>query len=450
MLHVYNTLNRKKEKFIPYNKNNVSMYVCGVTVYDLCHVGHARAYVVFDVIRKYLEYTGYTVNYIQNFTDVDDKIINRAKDKELDPLQLAKSMITAYHQDMDSLNIKRASCYPTVSGHIDEIIDFIKGLVDNDHAYVAAGDVYFEIDKFLEYGKLSKRNIDEMKIRARVEVNNLKRSPLDFALWKSAKKREIYWNSPWGNGRPAWHIECSAMSKKYLGEFFDIHGGGQDLIFPHHENEIAQSEALNYKPMAKYWIHNGFVRVNKEKMSKSLGNFFTLRDVLKLYDPMVIRLFFLQTHYRMPINYSDKVLQENKTALARLNDIFSKKNKYIDNKKIDDNLLLNLEDQFKESMDDDFNTPRALAVIFQLVKIINKSKNKSAFNLFKKLCLILGIIYLEDGSAQVPDEIKQLAKQRWQAKNNKDWLQADGLRDELKAKGYIVKDSKGQYEIQSI
>ena len=367
MLIIYNTLNKKKEKFTSIISKKVGMYVCGVTVYDLCHIGHARAYVSFDIIRRYLKYIGYEVKYIQNFTDVDDKIINRAKERGISPLELAKQMIDEYFIDMDKMNIQRADNYPKVTEHIQQIIDFIKALEEKNKAYEVNGDVYFSIKSFDEYGKLSARNTDDMLSGARVEINCQKESPLDFALWKKGLPGEISWDSPWGKGRPGWHIECSAMSREYLGETFDIHGGGQDLIFPHHENEIAQSEALTGKTMSNYWVHNGFVKVDKEKMSKSLDNFFTLRDVIKEHDPMVLRLFFLMTHYRAPINYSTDELVETKKAYEKIRQaILSNKNMGL---ALESGYLQIIRKEFREAMNDDFNTAKALAIIFGAIKL---------------------------------------------------------------------------------
>ncbi|MDD5259505.1 MAG: cysteine--tRNA ligase, partial [bacterium] len=317
-LFLYNTLTQQKEEFKPLKNKVVNMYVCGVTPYDEVHLGHARCYVAFDVIRRYLEYKGYTVNYIQNFTDIDDKIIKRAQEKNVQPLELAQKNIDAYFQDINALNIKPALKYPRVTEHIPDIIKIVENLVNSRHAYVVDGDVYFRVASFPGYGKLSKRELDQLKSGARVEIDERKESPLDFALWKKEKPGEPSWTSPWGNGRPGWHIECSAMS---LGELkidtLDIHGGGQDLIFPHHENEIAQSEAVTGKPFAKYWLHNGFVTINKEKMSKSLGNFFTLKEIYKKYEPQVVRLFLISQHYRSPIDFSENKLEEMSRAQER-------------------------------------------------------------------------------------------------------------------------------------
>lgn len=444
MIKLYNTLTRKKEDFIPIHKGEVKMYVCGVTVYDLCHIGHARAYVVFDVVRRAFEYLGYKVLYVQNFTDVDDKILNRAKERNIEPITLSQKMIEEYFTDMDSLNIKRADNYPKVTEHIPHIINFIKELVDKGIAYESEGDVYFDISKFKEYGEFSCRNPEEMHAGSRVEINTSKHNPLDFVLWKGDDKSSLTWESPWAKGRPGWHIECSAMSKEYLGDTFDIHGGGQDLIFPHHQNEIAQTEALTGKKMANYWMHNGFVRIDNEKMSKSLNNFFTVREVLKKYSPMDLRLFFLMTQYRMPINYSDKELEQAKTAGDRIRSVLALTDLAVTN--VD---LSEYKNEFISALEDDFNTARALAVIFNLLKEINKTHSKDAHALLMEILSVLGLDKYSEvkQTSTVPFEISTLAEKRWVAKQNKEWAESDRLRIELSELGYIVKDSKDGYEL---
>ncbi len=444
MIKIYNTLTRKKADFIPINEKEVKMYVCGVTVYDLCHIGHARAYVVFDIVRRAFEYLGYKVTYIQNFTDVDDKILNRAKEQGIEPLELSKKMIAEYFTDMDMLNIKRADNYPKVTEHIPQIIKFVQELESKGIAYESEGDVYFDISKFSEYGEFSCRNPEEMQAGARVEINTSKKNPLDFVLWKGDDKSNLTWNSPWSEGRPGWHIECSVMSREYLGDTFDIHGGGQDLIFPHHQNEIAQTEALTGKKMANYWMHNGFVRIDNEKMSKSLNNFFTVREVLKKYSPMDLRLFFLMTQYRMPINYSDKELEQAKTAGDRIRSVLALKDLQITNVN-----LTEYKDEFISSLEDDFNTARALAVIFNLLKELNKTHSKETLELLLEFLTVLGLDKYSEvkQEATVPVQIKELADKRWQAKQNKDWAESDRLRLQLSDLGYIVKDSKDSYEL---
>ncbi|OGI11052.1 MAG: cysteine--tRNA ligase [Candidatus Margulisbacteria bacterium GWF2_35_9] len=443
-MQVYNNLIHKKTEFKSLKKDTVNMYVCGVTVYDLCHIGHARAYVSFDIIRRYLEYRGYKVKYIQNFTDVDDKIINRAIENKEDPLDLSTRMIDEYFLDMDAINIKRADIYPKVTTHIPEIISFIEKLIKKGLAYSVDGDVYYDVRKFKDYGKLSNRKLADMQAGARVDINDKKVYPLDFALWKAEKENELSWDSPWGKGRPGWHIECSAMSMKYLGATFDIHGGGHDLIFPHHENEIAQTEGLTDKPMANYWVHNGFVRINDEKMSKSLDNFFTIREVLKQVDPMALRLFFLMTHYRMPINYSDTDIIETSKALSRISHSLT-----LNDLKDDAVDVETYRQEFVSAMDDDFNTARALAVVFDLVKQLNKTLNINYQILLKELLSVLGI-KIEQKEESIPKEIIALAEKRQQARIDKNWAKSDEYRDQISAAGFAVKDSKDSFEIIKI
>ncbi len=381
MLKVYNTMTRKKEEFKPLEPGVVRMYVCGPTTYDFCHIGHARSYVAFDVIRRYLEYTGYSVIYVENFTDVDDKIINRANEIGEDPLKLSKRFIDEALKDFDALGIKRATVHPKVSQHISEIINFIKVLMDKGYAYESNGNVYYDVSKFSNYGKLSNLNPDEMK-GSEQDMDLGKKDPRDFALWKKSKPGEPRWESPWGEGRPGWHIECSVMSMKYLGETFDIHGGGRDLIFPHHENEIAQSEAYSGKKFVNYWMHNGFVTINKEKMSKSLGNFFTIREILKKYDPETLRLFLLSTHYRGEIDFSEDSVKESQEKLSRLYNLLERVRTLMiksdelgreSDEEIDMmNKIVEYKKKFIAYMDDDFNTAGAIATMFEMSKDINK------------------------------------------------------------------------------
>ena len=386
-LKIYNTLTRTKEIFQPLTPNKVKMYVCGITPYDSCHIGHARCYVAFDVIRRYLKYSGYDVAYVQNFTDIDDKIIDRARTTDVSHGKLSKKYMDEYFDCMDALGIQRADVYPLVTEHIPEIIAIVQGLIDKGYAYVLDGSVYFEVSRFAEYGKLSGRRVEDLLAGARVEVDECKRHPADFALWKNAKPGEPSWDSPWGNGRPGWHIECSAMAIKHLGETIDIHGGGQDLIFPHHENEIAQSEGWTGKPFARYWIHNGFVTVNKEKMSKSLNNFFVLKEAIAQYHPQVVRLFLLTTHYRSPIDFSSDKLEMTRASLERIynltdklkemgcfdpTDTFAEQTHYHPEADKCVEEILETEDRFKAAMDDDFNFPEALAAIHELITATNK------------------------------------------------------------------------------
>jgi cysteinyl-tRNA synthetase len=435
MLQVYNTLSRTKEPFKPHEPNKVKMYVCGVTVYDYCHLGHARAYIVFDMIRRYLEYRKYAVTYIQNFTDIDDKIIRRANETKTSYLDVTEKFIAEYYQDFDALGIKRADMYPKATEHIGEIIAVIEALIAKGKAYAVQGDVYYDVSTFPEYGKLSGRKLDDNEAGARVAVDDIKKNPLDFALWKSAKPDEPSWDSPWGKGRPGWHIECSAMSMKHLGETFDIHGGGQDLVFPHHENEIAQSEGATGKPYVKYWLHNGFVNIDNAKMSKSLGNFFTIRDILKKYDPEVLRFFVLTTHYRSPINFSEEQLIEAKKGLEKL---------YVaiyENKEEKNDSLQNYADEFVKYMDDDFNSAGAIGVLFTLATHANREKSSAAAALLKQLGGVLGLLQAEKKTESLDAEIETLIEQRIQAKKNKDFATADKIRNDLLERGIALKDT---------
>ena len=451
MLQVYNDLNNKKEEFVPIKPNKVTMYVCGMTVYDYCHLGHARVMVVFDVVYRYLKSKGYDVTYVRNITDIDDKIINRANENGEHFSTLTERFIEAMHEDAQALGVLKPDDEPKATEHIDEILEMIEQLIAKDHAYVADnGDVYYSVASFDGYGKLSGKSIEDLRAGARVEPGDAKRDPLDFALWKSAKQGEPAWDSPWGNGRPGWHIECSAMSTKALGDTFDIHGGGADLTFPHHENEIAQSEAATGHPFVNYWLHNGFVRINDEKMSKSLGNFFTVREILSRYRPEEVRYFILTSQYRSPLNYDDEHLDNARAALTRfytaLRDL--PETAAIENAEY--------QQRFEEAMDDDFNTPIALSVLFDMVREINTLK-KTDINaaaglgaLLIKLANVLGILQDDPekflrghGSSEglSDEEIEALVQQRIDAKKNKDWATADKIRDELKEQGIVVEDS---------
>jgi len=461
MLKIYNNLTRKKEVFEPIDPPKVAMYVCGITPYDETHLGHARAYVTFDIIKRYIEYSGYSVVHVQNITDIDDKIIQKSKIKNQNFSEIAKQYTSSYFEVMDKLNVKRADIYPKATEHIADMIRWIGGLVDREYAYILDDGVYFEVAKFRNYGKLSRHKTEEQQAGARVEVDKRKKNPLDFALWKFAKEGEPSWDSPWGAGRPGWHIECSVMSTKYLGEQFDIHGGGLDLQFPHHENEIAQTEALTGKvPWVKYWIHNGFVTINQQKMSKSLGNFFTLREIYEKFDPMVVRLFLLSTHYRSPLNFSDAQLMEAKEAYGRLAStvenldfLISKvpeAEAEVEVLETDDELA-KLKDKFLMAMDDDFNTAGALGVIFELVRFINehvkeekidKDSLKDDKRMLLDLCEVLGLKII---AAPIPlepvSEIDKLVAERENARKNKDFKRADEIRGELGARGIILEDT---------
>ncbi len=379
-LKIYNTLTQNKQEFKPIKENHVGMYVCGVTVYDLCHIGHARSAIVFDTIYRYLKTKGYDVTFVKNFTDIDDKIINRAHKEGLTTSEVSEKYIEEYYKDMDRLGLKKPTHEPRATVHIQDIVNFIKGLIDRGYAYESNGDVYFSVRKFGGYGKLSGKNIEDLEAGARVEVGEAKHDPLDFALWKKSKSGEPFWESPWGQGRPGWHIECSAMSTHYLGENFDIHGGGMDLIFPHHENEIAQSEGLTSRHFVNYWIHNGFVQINREKMSKSLGNFFTIREILDKYEPQALRLFVLMHHYRNPIDFSDQSLKDAEKALYRgyaslrlIQSLPAQGKPLLASEKLDSftEKLPGSYDGFYGAMDDDFNTAGALSSLFDVMRLIN-------------------------------------------------------------------------------
>lgn len=451
MLEIYNTLKRKKEEFIPLKKNHIDMYVCGVTVYDYCHIGHARTFVNFDMIVRYLRFRGYEVKYVRNITDIDDKIIKRANEKAISAKDLAETFITKMHEDFDKLNILKPDVEPRATDNIDGIINIVKKLIDSGHAYVADnGDVMFSIDSFKNYGKLSGQNLDELNAGARIEVEKSKKNPFDFVLWKMSKPNEPAFDSPWGLGRPGWHIECSAMNYKYLGERFDIHGGGADLIFPHHENEIAQSCCAFNTNYVNYWMHSGMVMINNEKMSKSLNNFFTIRDVLEHYDAEVIRFFLLSAQYRSPLNYTQENLENAKQALARLYTA-------IRDVKLDDALILDdegveYEQKFIDIMDDDFNTPGAFAVLFDLAKQINKESGIKAQKLvlrLKKIASVLGLLYQEPNAflqgsnysdTEEESKIKSLIDIRNEARARKDYATADKARNELTAMGVVLED----------
>lgn len=455
-MKIYNTLTRKKEEFVPLHDNIVNMYVCGPTVYNFIHIGNARAFIVFDTVRRYLEYKGYKVNYVQNFTDIDDKLIKRSHEENTTVKELADRYIEEYFKDADSLGIKRATVHPRATENIDDIIDFVKKLVDKGFAYEKGGDVYFDTTKFKGYGKLSHKNIDELKAGARIEVNEDKKNPTDFVLWKAAKEGEPYWDSPWGKGRPGWHIECSTMSTKYLGKTLDIHAGGPDLIFPHHENEIAQSEAANDAEFAKYWMHIGYLNINNEKMSKSKNNFFTVRDIVSKYDPEVLRFFMLTSHYRNPINYSPELLEQSKNGFLRLSNTVDNLKHLLNgacDRELSDEEKAYIEKyeeykrKFEEAMDDDFNTADAISVLFEMVRDINTNIDGNSpkklieyiLDVFLKLSSVLGISYKKHDL--LDDEIKKLIEKREEARKAKNWVEADRIRDELKKQGIVLEDT---------
>lgn len=475
-MKIYSTLTGRKEEFVPLIPEKVKIYVCGVTVYDYCHIGHARSAIVFDAIVRYLRYKGFDIKYVRNFTDIDDKIINKAKQEGIPWDVVARKYTDEYYKDMDRLGVGRADVEPKATEHMKEIIDIVKGLIDRGYAYEVNGNVYFSVEKFSEYGKLSKRDKEEMIAGARVEVDERKKNPLDFALWKKSKEGEPYWDSPWGYGRPGWHIECTAMSTKHLGESFDIHGGGADLIFPHHENEIAQSEVYTGKPFARYWVHNGFITIDKEKMSKSLGNFFTIREILDKFDPEVVKFFLLSTHYRSPIEFSDKQLREAEssidryyTTVLRINDFLGKKHEVrkesSDAGKVFEDLIFSFREKFEEAMDDDFNTALALGHIFEIIREANRfldsnpsglkdrellSKTKeilsevgNVLNIFRRTPYewYLSLLTIRKIGLSEKDILEKI-KKRQDARQKKNWHSADAIRKELEEKGVILEDKK--------
>lgn len=454
-IQLYNTLTRKKERFEPLEPNKVKMYVCGPTVYNYIHIGNARPAIVFDTIRRYLEFRGYDVQYVSNFTDVDDKLIKAARELGEDVPTIAERFIAAYFEDIAALGCKRANVHPRVTENIDIIIEFIERLIEKGYAYEVDGDVYYKTRNFADYGKLSHQSIDELRAGARIEIGEKKQDPLDFALWKAAKEGEIAWDSPWGKGRPGWHIECSAMARKYLGDTIDIHAGGQDLTFPHHENEIAQSEALTGKTFAKYWLHNGYININNEKMSKSLGNFVLVHEIVKQIDPQVLRFFMLSVHYRHPINYSEELLESTKNGLERLKTAYTNLTHRLASSSNltdhDEQWLAKIEEcraAFIREMDDDFNTANAIAALFELAKQANVyllEKNtaetviRAFLQTFEQLLDVLGISFKED--LLLDEEIEALIHQRNEARKNRNFALADKIRDELKAKNIVLEDT---------
>jgi len=454
-LKLYNDLTNQKEIFTPLEAGKVRMYVCGMTVYDLCHLGHARVMVVFDVTYRYLKSKGYDVTYIRNITDIDDKIIKRANENAEPFLELTQRYIDEMHADADALGVLRPDLEPKATDYMDEIIDMIKRLIVNGHAYPADnGDVYYSVSSFDGYGKLSGKSLEDLRAGARVDLDENKRDPLDFVLWKSAKPNEPFWDSPWGDGRPGWHIECSAMSTKELGDSFDIHGGGADLSFPHHENEIAQSEGATGHSFVKYWMHNGFVRINDEKMSKSLGNFFTIREILEHYRAEEIRYFILTSQYRSPLNYDEEHLLNARAALTRFYTALKGLGVTQD---VDNDLIATWTKSFKEAMDDDFNTPVALASMFDLTREINRVRNddidkaSKLASILKGMGELLGILQddpetwlkgeAKDKDGLSDDDIETLIQERLQAKADKNWAEADRIRDQLKEQGVQLEDT---------
>ena len=476
-IRLYNTLSGKKEVLQPIEEGHVKLYVCGITSYDYCHIGHARSALAFDMIVRYLRYRGYKVTFVRNFTDIDDKIIARAEEQKTTSEELAGRFINEFYTDMNALGIVHPDIEPKATEHISEMIDLIGQLIAQGKAYPAGGDVYYVVDSFPQYGKLSKRNIEEMQAGARISVNEQKHHPMDFVLWKGSKPGEPTWDSPWGPGRPGWHIECSAMSRKYLGETFDIHGGGQDLIFPHHENEIAQSEGANHKPLANYWIHHGFVTIRDEKMSKSLGNFLTIRDILGHYHPEVLRFFIFSTHYRNPLDFSESAMQDATAGLERLYECVAAIDSLALAEARDDQAavitaderaqLAAVEGRFQQAMDNDFNTAQAQGVFFEAVKLLNRLRRKlgpipcradvlllqDSVATLKGLASIMGLLqvdarrYLAEKKARLAAQcdidvatIEGLIAERYRCRQNKDWARGDAIRDQLLAKNIELMD----------
>ena len=483
-LVVYNTLSRSKEDFVPLQGKKVNFYACGVTVYDMCHIGHARSAITFDIVFRYLKHKGYEVNYVRNFTDIDDKIIKRANENDQLWSDVAAEFINEFYTDMDSLGVQRPTSEPKATEYIDQIISMISTLVRKKFAYVRDGDVYYSVKSFKEYGKLSRKNLDDLEAGARVNINDQKKDPEDFALWKASKPGEPWWDSPWGKGRPGWHIECSAMSTDICGPTLDIHGGGKDLVFPHHENEIAQSEATTDQVFVKYWLHNGFVNINHEKMSKSLGNFFTIREIREKYSSEAIRQFLLGTHYRNPIDFADQYLQEAQHSVDRLYATWEAAEKALAGRQVGElppeaelvkgepkffKEMMRIEEAFFQAMDDDFNTAKAMGFQFELVKAVNSLAAgndmedwpqrlpllKKAFDLFITINDILGaMVQTPDQYRQTitqmslaksdidPARIEEMIAARNQARDDKNWAEADRIRDELAALKIVLKDSK--------
>jgi cysteinyl-tRNA synthetase len=450
-LRVHNTLTRKEEDFVPLVPGEVRMYVCGVTVYDLCHIGHARSAIVFDVIRRYLAFKGYRVTFVKNFTDVDDKIIRRAQADGVSAREVSERYIAEFYRDMDAIGVQRGDVEPKATDHIPQMIRLIEQLVTTGVAYVVEGDVYFEISKFPAYGRLSGKNLDELLAGARVEVDERKRDPRDFALWKAAKPGEPSWPSPWGDGRPGWHIECSAMAMEYLGSTFDVHGGGEDLVFPHHECEIAQSEAATSKTFARYWVHNGFVNLGAEKMSKSLGNTLLIRELVKRHDPDALRLWLLGTHYRHPVEFSEERLNEAGRALERFSRLFREAARYASPPGPVPDALRPFRLRFEAAMDDDFNTPQALGALFDLARALYEHVERTeeadaqqalvaGVDEVKRLGGALGL-FARSVVAGPSAEVDRLVSERSDARKRRDWRRSDELRDELQKLGWSVEDT---------
>ena len=456
-MQIYNSKNRRKEEFVPIHPGEVRIYACGPTVYDYFHIGNARPFIVFDVLRRYFEHRGYKVTFVQNFTDIDDKMIRRANKEGITVKELGDRFIKEYYQDAQALGVRPATVHPRATEHIPQIIALVQKLIDKGLAYEVNGDVYFDTSAFPAYGALSGQNLEDLEAGARVEVDNVKKHPADFAVWKAQKPGEPAWESPWGMGRPGWHIECSAMSMTYLGETFDIHCGGKDLLFPHHENEVAQSEGATGKPYVHYWMHNGFINVDNEKMSKSLGNFFTVRDILKEYDAEDVRMFMLSAQYRSPINFSREMIAQAHSSLTRIYTArdqmqfllqHAPERELNEEEKAFTARVQEYVNRFDSAMDDDLNTADAMGAVFELVKDANQTLTaesaaaaiRAALNALLELCDVLGLLMKKGGD--LPADIQALADARAQARKDKDWKKSDELRDQLKALGYTVEDTK--------
>ncbi|MBE7900836.1 cysteine--tRNA ligase [Paenibacillus polymyxa] len=456
-LQIYNTMTRSREPFVPLEPGKVKMYVCGPTVYDYIHIGNARPVIVFDVVRSYLEYLGYDVNYVVNFTDVDDKLIRKARELNMEVPAVAEKFIAAYHEDLTGLNVPAASINPRVTESMDLIIDFIKDLVDKGYAYENDGDVFYRTKMFKDYGQLSGQNLEELQFGIRINVDERKENAEDFVLWKAAKPGEIYWSSPWGDGRPGWHIECSAMARHYLGDTLDIHGGGQDLQFPHHECECAQSEVVTGKPLSRYWMHNGYIRIDNEKMSKSLGNGILVKDLRARHKPEALRYFMLSTHYRNPLNYNQETMSQAENSVERIaNAVANVKHRLAialkGNGEVSAELQMKLDgilQQFGEKMDDDFNTPDAITAVFEWVSeanlllqrdVVNQAELQAVLHTFHSMNTVLRI-YSEPSEELLDDEIEQLIAERVEARKTKNWDRADEIRDLLATKGIVLEDT---------
>ena len=455
-IQIYNTLTRKKEPFIPQEEGKVSMYVCGPTVYNYIHIGNARPVIAFDTVRKYLEYRGYDVKFVSNFTDVDDKIIATANDLGEDVSELTERFINAYFEDVTALGCDRADAHPRVTDHIEDIVNFIQVLIDKGFAYASQGDVYYRTAKFEGYGKLSKQSTDELIVGARIEAGEKKDNPLDFVLWKAAKENEVSWESPWGAGRPGWHIECSVMAREHLGDTIDIHAGGQDLTFPHHENEIAQSEAMTGKQFANYWMHNGYINIDNEKMSKSLNNFVLVNEIRKQIDPKVLRFFILSVHYRHPVNFSQDLVENAANGLERILTAYHNLKHRLesstnlgDQKDYWNHKIDSYKNDFIEAMDDDFNTANGIAAIFELVKLSNlylleKNTEEEVLNHFMETFVsLMGVLGIAIGDDEdlLDEDVEKLIEERLEARRNRDFARSDEIRDALKDQGILLEDT---------